>query len=360
MVDVARTEADLTAAWFTGALQQSGLLKRGAVTGVHLQSVGVGQMGRVVRATLVIEGSDEPSLGFIVKMAATDAASLQMCIALGIYEPEVRFYQEIAPKIDMRVPACHFAAFDPATSMFTLVMEDVGSFTRPGDSLAGGSVAQAALAIDALAGLHAPLWNPRQLQARAWLDHQRTVQLFGSLPAGRKLFLGRFGAGLSAEQNVLINRVLPNAERWARQWANPSAHPTVIVHGDYRLDNMLFGNRNDAPPVIVIDWQTLRLGPPMLDAAYYLGASLSTEDRRANERSLIREYHQRLLAAGVEGFDFNACWDNYRRYSLYGLLMVVGISAGIQQTERGDAMLLEIVRRYADLAIDLEAAEFVY
>lgn len=355
MANIAYVEEDLTADWFMSALRPSGVLREGAVTHAHTQSIGTGQMGRVVRATLMVDGPEPTSLSFIVKMAATDPNSRQMCIALGIYEPEIRFYQEIAPKVKMRVPVCHFAAFSPDTSMFTIVMEDVGPFTRSGDVLAGGTVAQAALAINALAELHAPLWNPMQLRGCAWLDHQRTVQLFSQLPAGMEPFLSRFGAGLTVEQATLIRRVLPNAEKWAQQWATPS----VVVHGDYRLDNMLFGTKADAPPLVVIDWQTVRLGPPLLDAAYYLGASLSTDDRRVNERHLIREYHQRLVAAGVGGFDFDACWKNYRRYSLYGLLMIAGITAGVQQTERGDAMLLASVRRYADLVLDLEATQFV-
>ena len=355
MDDVVGNEQGLTAAWFTHALKPSGILKGSAVTQLSLAAVGVGQMGRVIRATLTTDGPSSATHNVIVKMAASDPASMQMCIALGIYEPEVRFYQEIAPTIKLRVPACYHAAFDPKTNMFTLLMEDVGSSAKSGDVLAGGTADQAALAINALVGLHSPLWNPKQLSDRAWLNHQRTVQLFSKLPAGMDAFLNRFGDGLDAKQNALIRLTLPNAERWARQWANPS----VVVHGDYRLDNMLFGTTADAPPLIVVDWQTLRLGPPMLDAAYYLGACLTTDDRRANERHLISEYHQHLLAAGIEGFGFDACWENYRRYALYGLLMVVGVTARIQQTERGDAMLLATVRRYADLALDLDAAAFM-
>ena len=33
-----------------------------------------------------------------------------------------------------------------------------------------------------------------------------------------------------------------------------------LVHGDYRLDNMLFGSRGGDRPLTVVDWQTVRLG----------------------------------------------------------------------------------------------------
>lgn len=355
MADIAKVAADLTPQWFMQTLGQHPMLNGRAVKDVHTETVGTGQMGHVVRATLSLDGPGEPLLSFVVKMASTNADSLRMCQALNIYESEVRFYQEIAPHITMRIPACHFAGFDAASGMFTLVMEDASAFAKPGDALVGGTVDQAALSINALAGLHAPLWNPKPLQQQAWLDHQRTVRLFSSLPAGMDLFLDRFGHGFTTEQVALIQRVVPNAKYWAEQWRSP----TVVVHGDYRLDNMLFGTTPDAPPLIVIDWQSVCLGPPMVDAAYCLGAGLSTKDRRANERHLIREYHERLVSAGVEDFDFNACWNNYRQFSLYGLIMNVGISAGVQQTERGDAMLLATVTRHADVALDLEAAEFM-
>src|SRR5262249_42573155 len=107
--------------------------------------------------------------------------------------------------------------------------------------------------------------------------------------------------------------------------------------------------------VAVIDFQTVRLGPPGVDPAYYLGSALPTEDRRGAERELIAEYHEQLLRGGVEGFDFNACWDNYREGAMYGVLLFVGMAGQVPSTKRGDRLIAAQIRRYADMALDLDA-----
>ena len=45
-----------------------------------------------------------------------------------------------------------------------------------------------------------------------------------------------------------------------------------LMHGDYRLDNMLFDP--DRTRVTVVDWQTLGVGLPARDLAYFLATSL--------------------------------------------------------------------------------------
>jgi hypothetical protein len=344
MAEIARAVDDLTEEWFEAALGHSGA--------VATEVVGTGQMGLVVRATL---GGAEPR-SVIVKLASADAGSRQIGVALGVYEAEVRFYEEIAPTTRMSVPACHFSAVEPDTGWFTLVFDDLSGSAAPGDVIAGGSVDQAALALGELVGLQAPEWNSPALLGRTWLaDTTRTANLFAAFPAGLEPFLERFGTGLEPAQLALIERALPRALEWFQGWHGPFA----VQHGDYRLDNMLFATTADARPLTVVDWQTARLGPPLLDVAYYLGVCLDPDERRANERALIADYHRELVAAGVAGFGFDACWDNYRRYSLYGLYLGVGMATRVEQTERGDAMFLDAVRRYADLALELEAGELL-
>ena len=76
----------------------------------------------------------------------------------------------------------------------------------------------------------------------------------------------------------------------------------------------------------VVDWQTLGLGPAMRDAAYFIGGALPVEERRAHEESLLRAYHDELLAQGVAGFSWEQCWEEYRRQCF--LLLVMTIAAG--------------------------------
>ena len=51
-----------------------------------------------------------------------------------------------------------------------------------------------------------------------------------------------------------------------------SGGPRGLVHGDYRLDNMLFGEAGAERPLTVVDWQTVTWGPATTDASYFLAA----------------------------------------------------------------------------------------
>ena len=66
------------------------------------------------------------------------------------------------------------------------------------------------------------------------------------------------------------NRDLPDADELLRRLPEnvPDGEPAVaIVHGDYRLDNLLVAER---PGAGVIDWEMSTLGDPLTDVALLL------------------------------------------------------------------------------------------
>jgi aminoglycoside phosphotransferase (APT) family kinase protein len=124
----------------------------------------------------------------------------------------------------------------------------------------------------------------------------------------------------------------------------------TLVHIDYRLDNMMFGGPY---PVAIVDWSP-SLGSGAADAAYFMGTGMDAYLRQPDERHLLKEYHDRLVAYGIDNYDFDACWRDYRHNSFAGLVMAVIASMIVGQTERGDEMFMTMLSRSADMAIDLE------
>ncbi|MGY4103732.1 phosphotransferase [Nocardia sp. R16R-3T] len=298
-----------------------------------------------------MDGATGPA-SVVVKYPTDDQGSLGLALAMGMYELEVRFYRDVAPLVtNMSIPKRYLSERDEATGMFTLVLEDL-SGSRPGDVLTQCSTDECSAVLAELVAFQAPLWNSPATAAMDWLaDPRRTLGVFDSLAAGLEPFIERFGPRLDPAHVDLFQRVLPKAGQWVRSWAVP----TVVQHGDFRSDNIMFGNTPGAAPVTVIDFQTIRQGPPGLDAAYFLGSSLATKVRRSIEADLVREYHGRLVAAGVEGYDFDACWKSYREGALYGVFLFVGMASRVESTERGDLVIIDQIRRYADMVIDLDA-----
>jgi hypothetical protein len=337
---ILRSSEDLTAEWMSAALAVR-------ITDVEVVPIGTGQMSRVLRVIPRYEAGAEGGPGsLIVKLASEDPAARGAGTAMGFYEAEVRFYREVAPRVQIPTPACLAATIDATDGAFTLVLEDRPHLTV-GDMIAGGTVEQAELALRAVAGLQAPTWNAPALTAAPWLSVSRWRAFSETFPASLGPFLERFGTHLTDDEVALCERVLPEAATWLDRWSGP----TAVQHGDYRLDNMLFGGPGE---IVVFDWQTARTGPPLVDVGFYFGGCLGVEDRRKHADELLRGYHDRLTSLGVADYSWDECQRDYARYARYGLLGFVGTCLHVDITPRGEALYLAAFHSYAQQVLDVE------
>ncbi len=303
---IVRTLDGLDGEWLAAALGT------GPITSFEATAIGTGQMSESHRVALGYEDASSAGPATIVlKLAASDAASRATGVGLGIYEREVRFYEEVAPRIGGPLPGCAFARCD-GEGWFTLLLEDAVD-AQPGDQIAGCTIEQARLAMGALARLHAPVVGDEALAASTWLNRASPIgqALVAQLLPG---FFERYGERIGAEQRRLCERLVASLDAWLDERHGPQG----LVHGDYRLDNLLFGARASPRPLTVVDWQTVGWGGAITDAAYFLGGGLQIEERRRAERELLGGYHDALLAAGVEGLPWELCWEEYRRLSVRG------------------------------------------
>lgn len=344
----------IDAAWLTEALHAAGVGLGGAVTGCSRQVVGTGQMGRNVRFELEWEpGAAHPPQSVVGKFPSDDPRSRATGTAQGAYEKEVRFYQQVASTVAIRTPRCFFADVAPTSGEFAMLLEDLAPAVQ-GDQLAGCDADAAALAIAEAARLHAPRWGDPELERLGFLrtpteEAARMLQaIYQSVLPG---FTERYQSRLDAEALGLIERLGGRLV----EWLLGASSPHTLVHGDFRLDNMLFGTADGGYPLAVVDWQTVGLGPGPADVAYFLGAGLLPDDRRKHEERLLREYHERLLAAGVRDYDWDRCFREYRRSTFGGIVVTVVASMIVEQTARGDDMFVAMASRHAVHATDLEA-----
>jgi hypothetical protein len=341
--------------WFRSVLGGAGLLGESDLSAIEVEPVGGGVIARMVRATLTYSGPTSGPKSVVVKYPTDDPGSYGLAKAMGFYELETRFYQDIAPLVpDMGLAQCYLAQLADDAITFNLVLEDLSETAVPGDILKAATADQCSRALGELVAFQAPLWNSLKVAALEWLaDPRRTIATFDALPAGLQPFIARFGERLDASHIKLFEAVLPQAGKWVRSWKAP----TVVQHGDFRSDNVLYPKDPASERTVVVDFQTVRLGPPGLDVAYFLGGSLPAEERRAVESDLLAEYHQRLVSSGVDGFDFDAAWTAYRQGALYGVFLIVGMGAQVEDSENANTLVTAMARSYADMAIDLEAPQ---
>ena len=166
--------------------------------------------------------------------------------------------------------------------------------------------------------------------------------------------LERLGPRLDDETVSVARDLAPLIGRWALGTDTPS----TLVHLDFRPDNFLFGTTSDAPPLAVVDWQTVAYGLATSDVAYLLGGSFEPDERAGVERDLLEEYRGRLQASGID-YDANTCWRDYRFGAIWGVAMSVIATMLAEQTERGDELLSTMLRRGAHHVLDLDALDLL-
>lgn len=359
MAGIVDTIEELTPEWFTGALREGGTLApAAAVTAARSELIGTGQVGMVVRSELEYGGErDGAPDSVVVKLPSTEQSNRQVGIAMGLYESEVRFYKEVAPLAGITVPRMHWGDVEPETGRITLVIDDLTGSCQVGDMIAKATPEQAELAFGELVKLQAPLWNDPRLRSLPWLaDTARAQMLFDAVAPAVEQFKAAYGERLEPEHVALVQRLGPKASAWP---AKAIVEPLVVIHGDFRLDNMLFGVGPGAHPISILDWQACRLGPPLLDHSIFLGSCMSLEDRRAHERDLLAGYHAGLVAHGVSEFSFEDCLESYRISSLYPFLLTVSMSLFLAHTDRDREVWTQLLRGAAELVHDTGAAGFL-
>jgi len=264
---------------------------------------------------------------------------------MGAYYREVAFYEHLAKRVGGPLAECHLAVYDPVEGWFTLVLEDKRGAVV-GDQIAGASVPQARSAIRALARLHGPVMGDLALGTADYLNQPNPLDQ-ALLSQLIEPFLERYGERIAPEHGELCRRFVASIDAWAAD----RRPPLGLIHGDYRLDNLLF----EGEGCTAVDWQTVAWGPALVDVSYFIGGCLSVEDRRAHERELLGLYHSELLEQGVKGLGLEQCFEEYRRACFHGLLMTIAASMVVVRTERGDEMFMTWLARNAQQAIDLEA-----
>ncbi|MEE3328081.1 MAG: phosphotransferase [Myxococcota bacterium] len=348
---------EVTPHWVTQVLAAAGLPDI-QIDGFEAQSIGTGQVGENVRLALQYgPGSATGPASVVLKLPSVHAVSRATAVAQGIYAREVHFYTDLARTLKIRTPRCWHADLDAKGEEFVLVFEDMAP-AQPGDQLKGCSLPQAELAMQEAARLHAPRWNDPELSGLDWLSHpgpDTAPLLEGFYRSVLPGFEARF-------QDRLHEDVLALARRFGDKigdWARFDDGPRCVVHGDFRLDNMLFGEGEASAPLAVVDWQTCAEGHPASDVAYFLGAGLLPEVRRETEHELLGHYHAELAQAGVVDYSMDDLLRDYRRFSFSGFIMAVVASQIVEANERGDAMFAVMAERHAEQITDLGAEDIL-
>ncbi len=316
---------DLTPAWLTAALREGEHLPANvAVTELEAKAIGLGRGFAGVTMRLRPRYDDvAPDVphSFVVKLPPfIDAGPDQTALIRQMQAAEIQWYREMQAETHVRTPRHYWSGVDPGAGRYCLLLEDMGQL-REATQMESCTLDDARVAVQALAGIHAGWWNSPELPAKSWLSGPREhAQLFTErFSLGWPLFVERFadepwmpafqpiGVRLNARLKELLER--------------GAASASTIVHGDYRLENFMFGEAGTPEEFVVLDWQLCGRGSGLRDLAYFISQSLGPEARRQNEEALLKLYHKALADSGVKDYLFDQCYEDYR----LGLLLSMWI-----------------------------------
>ena len=305
---------------------------------------GAGMIAMVTRVLLTTAPGNPRSV--IAKFPTPNATNRSVASTYNMYGREAMFYQGIADQVQIRAPHCFFAAIDPATDDFVLLLEDLGHL-RPGDQVAGCTLAEARSVLAAVAGLHASTWRTNRFPGV--ISHNNPAQRDGMIyafevgwPAVNERFPELIPAGSRIAGEKMPGAVGPLLEEMCRD-------PVCLAHVDVRLDNLFF----DGGEVVFFDWQSICTSAPEQDLAYFITQSVPPAVRA--QEDLVAYYHSELVEHGVD-YGLARCRERYRLCALYLLCFAVSIAGQLDPgNERGQALGRVLMRNTMSALDEMDA-----
>jgi aminoglycoside phosphotransferase (APT) family kinase protein len=169
---------------------------------------------------------------------------------------------------------------------------------------------------------------------------------------------------LATCESVIDDRVIAAGDRFRH--AIPQLHARMaegaqaLAHGDFRLDNFMFGTEPRHRPFVMLDFQAPIVTKPVHDVAYLITQSMITEDRRRHEWSLLDDYHAALVDGGIQGYTRQQCEDDYRLAALHCFEYAVVVAGTLYPSnDRGSRWITQMIGRSAQTIVDLDLLDLL-
>ena len=347
MVRIPESPEAIHPAWLTQALSER-------YPGVRVVDVEVAERHEVTNAHARLRMRYDPAAGapeaMFCKMLPTVEARRRAIALTGMGVREAQFYERLAPHLAIRVPDVYLARCDESDGSFVVLLEDLQrSGCRFSDGTKGVAVDDAATALEDLAELHLRFADAElRREKAAWVPPPIYDPSYVNalLSHGLRHHSERFSKTFAA----IASLYAANAAALHSLWEQG---PIAVIHGDPHIGNLF----DDRGRVGFLDWGLLSTGNPLRDVSYFLAMALSIDDRRANERALLRHYLDVCAARGRAWVGFDEAWRTHRLHAAYCVVAACQVAAFPEKTSRGRRIFADAFLARAEAAIqDLDAA----
>ena len=280
------------------------------------------------------------------KMPPRDLTRRSSIIETGMGLREARFYQQLAPGLDLRVPEAHAIAHDE-DGRFVLLLEDLrAADCGISDGPTGVEPDSTAVALEELARMHLRFEDPDRRRAEAaWVPAIKPGGDYGKVLLREALAThrDRLSEPFAAISQVYIDRVEALHSAW-------TTGPHTVVHGDPHVGNLF----DDHGHTGFLDWGIINVNTPLRDVSYFLTMSLTVDDRRTHERDLLGHWLGVWNASADHPIDADEAWLRHRIHAAYCVpasCQIVTFPEGISERRRifSEAFLARAEAAIADL-----------
>ncbi len=367
------TFEELSPEFLSASLVEAGVLTTGRVRERRIEIIGegIGFAGRVARIHLdYVDANDEGPTTLIAKLPSRVKKNRATVEIVNGYEREVCFFRELAGRSELPVPGCYYAEMDedpfyeqrptvqrciehlpvavlrmllPVSLFFVrfskrrylVLMEDLAP-AENGDQIAGCDLAQAQQAVRNLATFHASYWADDSLCEKIWLPSIDTMPrgVMAVHRRSRRSFFREHGDAIPPEMKEACRWMDGHFESVVRHLTSP---PWTVLHGDYRLDNLLF----DGASMWATDFQIVARGRPGFDLAYFICGSV---DPSVDERLIVDAYCDELRRQGVADYSRAECERDCALSKLWQIYLHVATDDLLDLGEERGARLIEVGR----------------
>lgn len=358
-IGIPHGKTDITTQWMSQTLEKSFPGIGNALANIAISEIGVGFGLMAVLCRVDIEYSEikehYPS-SVVVKMSSMDPASLKLAKSLDLYRREYNFYSNIGETAKIRTPQLYSGAYNKKDNRFYLVLEDLRSM-QAANQLEGASREQAISAVRAIAKLHGQFWDrtdAEELKDIYRMTPLNAIAIHYVYVTNVEESINKFGQYYTPESEQIVRTI---GRRAAEFLIGSGGSHETYTHGDYRLDNLFFGDNNECAAV---DWQVSGTSNGFFDLAYFLTGSLSPETRRDVEREAVRGYCEVLSESLQSKITFEEGWVLYRQAVLACLFASVIVTGQLDlSVDRSNELVVMGLKRTLLAIEDLNSGEFL-
>jgi HAD superfamily hydrolase (TIGR01509 family) len=240
----------------------------------------------------------------VLKLENTHETPLStMATALGLYDRENYFYENISKYVPLAIPKFYGLVKDSDFRTIGILMENLykrGCFDINLD-LNTVDIDIALKVIDSISKLHISFWNKR-LENFSQLKKHNDL-LFN--PSWKEFIDGHWPDFKDKWKHVIpsFDKGDSIAGRFGDIQESLSNGHLTLIHGDVKSPNIFYDRSNGFEPYF-IDWQYICIGKGVQDIVFFLIESFTLENIKLYYPLFIQYYYAKLIQGGVIGYSY--------------------------------------------------------